>query len=110
MTKQLEGKVALVTGASRGIGRATALALGREGADVVITARSQPQLEELVGELEALGVRAMAVSGDARREKDIERLKEEALVAFRRVDILINNVGIGNTDPSTPSRPRTTTG
>lgn len=99
MTKQLEGKVALVTGASRGIGRATALALGREGADVVITARSQPQLEELVGELEALGVRAMAVSGDARREKDIERLKEEALVAFRRVDILINNVGIAKYGP-----------
>jgi NAD(P)-dependent dehydrogenase (short-subunit alcohol dehydrogenase family) len=94
MTGRLEGKVALVTGASRGIGRATALALAREGAHVVVAARTQPKLEEVAREVEALGVRALAVPADVGREEDVERLKKKALGSFGRVDILVNNVGV----------------
>lgn len=94
MTERLEGKVALVTGASRGIGRATALALARERAHVVVAARTQPKLEEVAREVEALGVRALAVPADVGREEDVERLKEKALGSFGRVDILVNNVGV----------------
>ncbi len=95
MTGRLEGKVALVTGASRGIGRATALALAREGARVVVAARTQPKLEKAAREVEALGAQALAVPADVSQEEDVERLKEKALESFGRVDILVNNAGVG---------------
>ena len=94
MNKKLTGKVALVTGASKGIGRAAALALGAEGADVAVTARDGRALAALVEELKRLGVRAAAVAADATRGQDVERVRKQVLESFGRVDILVNNVGI----------------
>jgi 3-oxoacyl-[acyl-carrier protein] reductase len=94
MNKKLTGKVALVTGASKGIGRAAALALGTEGADVAVTARDGRALAALAEELKRLGVRAAAVAADATRVQDVERVRKQVLESFGRVDILVNNVGI----------------
>src|SRR6185369_2821606 len=90
MAGRLENKIAVVIGASRGIGRAAALALAKEGADVVVTARTQGELDTLVKEIEALGRRGLAVAADVTQEADVERLKAEALKTFGRVDILVN--------------------
>jgi 3-oxoacyl-[acyl-carrier protein] reductase len=95
MEGRLKGKVAVVTGAGKGIGRASALALAREGADVVLTARTESDLRELAQEIEALGARALVVPADISQEQDVERLKTEAHRAFGKVDILVNNAGVG---------------
>lgn len=94
MSTSLRGRVALVTGASKGIGRAAAITLARAGADVVITARSGDALNAAAREIEACGVRALAVAADATDVAAVARLRERALQAFPRVDILVNNVGI----------------
>src|SRR5512140_1715156 len=99
MAGRLDGKVAVVTGASEGIGRATALALAAEGAAVAVTARSRDKLDELVRESEAGGGHACAVAGDATVAEDVERIKQETLAAYPRVDILVNNVGIAKYAP-----------
>lgn len=91
MDLQLDGKVALVTGASRGLGRATALALGREGADVVIAARNLEPLEKVADEIRGLGRRVLTVTADAGRPDDRERLAEQALQHFGHVDVLVSN-------------------
>ncbi len=99
MAGRLEGKVAVVTGASEGIGRATALALAEEGAAVAVTARSRDKLGQLVSEIEANGGRACASVGDATQVEDVERIKQETLAAYGRVNILVNNVGIAKYAP-----------
>jgi NADP-dependent 3-hydroxy acid dehydrogenase YdfG len=96
MAKKLEGKVALITGASAGIGEACALALGAEGASLVLTARRKERLEKLKLKVEALGGRATIVSGDAREEATAIKAVKAATGAFGRLDILINNAGMGN--------------
>jgi NADP-dependent 3-hydroxy acid dehydrogenase YdfG len=93
--EMLKDKVALITGASRGIGRAAALAFAKEGTHVVLTARKADELASLVKECEALGVKALAVAADATQEADVLRVKAEALKAFPQVDILVNNAGVG---------------
>jgi 3-oxoacyl-[acyl-carrier protein] reductase len=87
----LADKVALVTGASRGLGRATALALAREGADVVISARNFGPLEEVAHAVRERGRRVLAVSADAGKQEDRERLAADALRVFGRVDVLVSN-------------------
>jgi 3-oxoacyl-[acyl-carrier protein] reductase len=99
MTKHLTGKIALVTGASRGIGRATALALAGAGANVVVTARTESDLLELAVEIEALGAQALAVTADLTQAADVERLKAAAFDKFGQVDILVSNVGVGKYGP-----------
>ena len=94
-----EGKVAVITGASRGIGRAIALALARRGADLVLAARDRERLEAVAREVEALGRRALPVAGDLRREEAVEALRQEALKAFGTVDIVVNNAGVGKYGP-----------
>jgi len=94
MSTSIRGEVALVTGASKGIGRAVALALARAGADVAVTARSGEPLAAVAREIEACGVRALAVPADATEAAAVERLRARTLEAFRRVDILVNNAGI----------------
>lgn len=89
--KKLEGKVAIVTGASRGLGRATALALAREGASLAICARGQEALEEVAREAEALGAAVLTVRADLGKTRDIELLIVLALERFGRVDVLVNN-------------------
>lgn len=95
MSTDLKGKVAVITGASRGIGRAAALALAREGVHVVLVARTESDLNQLKAEVEALGVRALVTPADVAKEEDVQRVKEAALAEFGQVDILVNNAGVG---------------
>ena len=89
----LHGKVAIITGGSRGIGRAIALGLAAEGVNVALSARGERDLAATVAEVRALGVEALGVAGDMTQPADIERLVGETVAAFGGVDILINNVG-----------------
>ena len=89
----LTDRVAIVTGASSGIGRATALLLAREGASVVVTARREAELDALVSEIEAEGGRALAVVGDIKEEKLAEQLVDLAVDRFGGLDISFNNAG-----------------
>ncbi|HRV91837.1 MAG TPA: SDR family oxidoreductase [Anaerolineae bacterium] len=96
MTKKLAGKVALITGASAGIGWASAIALAGEGASLVLTARRQGRLEELAAQARELGGEATIVLGDAREEATALQAVTAAKDTFGSLDILINNVGVGN--------------
>src|SRR6202162_2485642 len=96
----LDGRVALVTGSSRGIGRAMALRLAREGASVVITGKSQSGTEKLPGsihpvaaEVEAAGGTALAVRVDVRHEDEVKAMVDATVERFGRLDILVNNAG-----------------
>jgi len=94
MSKRLEGKVAVVTGASKGIGASIAKALAEEGASVIVNYSSSKQdAERVVAEISARGGRAIAVQGDVSKPTDIERLFSEAKRSFDRLDILVNNAG-----------------
>jgi NADP-dependent 3-hydroxy acid dehydrogenase YdfG len=99
MSTLLNGKVALVTGASRGIGEATALTLGLAGAVVVVTARTGEELEQLAIRLSDMEVEALAVAADLTQTAEVERLKKATLARFGRVDILVNNAGVGKYGP-----------
>ncbi|KQW72392.1 glucose 1-dehydrogenase [Ensifer sp. Root127] len=90
----LDGKVALVTGAARGIGRACALACAAAGADVVIGVRNVEAVADLVAELESTGRRALAVAMDISDSRQIAQAVDTALAAFGTIDILVNNVGV----------------
>lgn len=87
--------VAIVTGASRGIGKAIALRLAREGFDLVLAARTEADLAGVAAECEAGGAEAVAVPTDVSREEDVRRLFETTLRGPGRVDVLVNNAGIG---------------
>jgi short-subunit dehydrogenase len=91
----LAGRVALITGASGGIGSSTARELARQGASVVLAARRADLLDALASELSASGVEAFAIPTDLTDAAQIERLVERALERFGKIDILVNNAGIG---------------
>ena len=93
MDLELKNKVAIITGGTQGIGRATALRLAAEGCRVVIAARGKERLDAVAAEVRAAGGQVAAVQADVSKPKDCERLVEEALKAFGRVDILVNNAG-----------------
>jgi NADP-dependent 3-hydroxy acid dehydrogenase YdfG len=98
MTKLFSGKTAIVTGASSGIGRATALTLARDGAAVVLHARRKERLDDLASEIAAQGGKALAVAGDASESEDIDRLLDSALAwddGGSRYDMVIVNAGRG---------------
>ncbi|MFN0096194.1 MAG: glucose 1-dehydrogenase [Dehalococcoidia bacterium] len=95
----LSGKVAIVTGAGRGLGRTMALALAAAGADIVATARTATEIEALASEVRALGRRAVAVTADATIEADCEAAVATAIADLGRVDILVNNAGINVRKP-----------
>ena len=97
---ELQDKIAVVTGAGRGIGRAIALAYAKEGANLVLASRSREALEETQAMVEELGCKALVVPTDIRNEDSVYNLAEQALSFFGRVDILVNNSGI--TGPTTP--------
>ena len=90
----LEGKVALITGASRGLGRALALAYAAEGAKLVLNSRSEGSLKPVVGEAEGLGAEVLAVPADVASDTDVEGLVNAAVDRFGRIDILVNNAGL----------------
>jgi 3-oxoacyl-[acyl-carrier protein] reductase len=91
---KLEGRVALVTGASQGIGHACALALAREGATVAVAARNQQKLDELVAQITAAGGKASAFVIDVADEEKVKSGIKSALAQFGKIDILVNNAGI----------------
>ena len=90
-TFRLDGRVAVVTGGSRGIGRAVALGLARAGADVVVAARKAADLEPVAEEIRAIGRRALAVPAHLGRRPEVDHLFEATLEAFGQLDILVNN-------------------
>jgi NAD(P)-dependent dehydrogenase (short-subunit alcohol dehydrogenase family) len=87
----LEGKVALVTGGSRGIGRAIALTFADAGADVAVASRKLPDLEKVADEIRAMGRKALPVTAHARKVDDLEKLVQQVTGEFGRIDILVNN-------------------
>jgi NAD(P)-dependent dehydrogenase (short-subunit alcohol dehydrogenase family) len=91
----LDGRVAIITGASKGIGRALALRFGREGARVICAARSADLVKETTAEVNGAGNRAIAFTGDLSREDDVQRLVAAGLQAFGKIDALVNNAGDG---------------
>lgn len=100
--QKLEGRIALITGASRGIGRAIARGLGREGAAVAVTARSTADLQTLVEEIRQGGGKAVAIPADLADVSVPARVVEEVLDSFGTIDILVNNAGIGSSSSPRP--------
>jgi NAD(P)-dependent dehydrogenase (short-subunit alcohol dehydrogenase family) len=99
---QLTNKVAIVTGASSGIGRATALLFAKEGAKLVVNGRRKPELHALVAEIRAAGGQASAYTGSVEREATAEALVKIAIDQYGRLDVAFNNAGIlGEAGPST---------
>ncbi|GAA3534659.1 SDR family oxidoreductase [Amycolatopsis ultiminotia] len=102
----LDGKVALVTGGSRGIGAATALRLAEDGADVVLTYVANAQrADEIVDRIKALGRRALAVAADHADSAAVTAAVEAAVAEFGRLDILVNNAGVGHVAPFAETEP-----
>jgi 2-deoxy-D-gluconate 3-dehydrogenase len=95
----LAGKVAVVTGASRGLGRAMALALAEAGADVALAARSKPDLEETAHRVEAAGRRALVVPTDVTSYPAVEALMRAAVRTLGRLDVVVNNSGVARVKP-----------
>ena len=90
----LKDKVALITGASQGLGRALALAFAREGARVVVNARSEDSVRPVAGEVEDAGAEVLAVAADVSKGADVERLVGESVERFGKIDVLVNNAGL----------------
>jgi len=103
---RLTDRVAVVTGAGRGIGAATALALAEAGADVLISARTQDELAKVVREVEAAGRRAVAVPADLTDLDAVAGLADAAAGAFGRLDIVVNNLGGAMPRPFLATKPR----
>jgi NADP-dependent 3-hydroxy acid dehydrogenase YdfG len=95
MTQKLTGKVAIITGASSGIGKATAIALAEEGAHVAIAARRGDRLNELAQQIEAKGGKALPVVTDLTDEAQVNALIQKTNAVLGRIDILVNNAGVG---------------
>src|SRR6185295_2747576 len=95
----LNGKVAVVTGAARGIGKAIAEALAHEGATLVLNSRTTETLEALASALRAQGVLVETVAGDVGDEAVAAKIVDRAIGTFGRLDVLVNNAGIGHLGP-----------
>jgi meso-butanediol dehydrogenase/(S,S)-butanediol dehydrogenase/diacetyl reductase len=96
---RLKDKITLITGASRGIGRASALAMAREGAIIVGTARTQADLDAMCKEVEAAGGKASALKADVTQSADVTACVNKVIEQHGRVDILVNNAGMGGYRP-----------
>ena len=99
-TFRLDGKVAVITGASKGLGRAMALGFAEAGADVVVSSRKVDACEAVVKEIDALGRRAIAVACHVGKWGDCDALIARSVEAFGRIDVLVNNAGIAPVPPS----------
>ncbi len=102
---RLDGRVSLVTGASSGLGVAIATALAEAGSDVVIGARRVERLAEVVSAIESTGRRGLAVPLDVSKPEDCTAIVEAAMTEFGRVDVLVNNAGVGTAVPATRETP-----
>ena len=96
---RLQDKVAVITGGGRGIGRAVAFGFAREGARVVVAARTQGEIESTASAIRAQGGRALAVQCDVSQEDQVRRLMQRTVEEFGRLDVLVNNAGIANIRP-----------
>ena len=101
---RLDGKVAVITGASSGLGAAFAVGLAEAGADIAICARRTDRLEQTKADVEALGRRCLAITADVSDPDDCTRVAEETVEQLGRLDILVNNAGIGTAVPATRRR------
>ena len=101
----LKGRVAVVTGGSVGLGRQMAEALGELGADLVLCARKRERCQQTAEELKRLGVRTLAVGCDVSRQAEVQGLVEQALEAFGRIDVLVNNAGTAWGSPAEDMSP-----
>jgi NAD(P)-dependent dehydrogenase (short-subunit alcohol dehydrogenase family) len=90
----LEGKVAMITGASQGLGRALALAYAKEGAQVVINSRSEEAIRPVAEEAESTGAEVLALAADVSKSADVEKMVGAAVERFGRIDVLVNNAGV----------------
>jgi NAD(P)-dependent dehydrogenase (short-subunit alcohol dehydrogenase family) len=91
---KLKGKVALITGSTRGIGKAFALGFVKEGADVIVNGRNIEKARAVAKEMESLGARSLAIAADVSLSQDVSRMVDEAVKSFGRIDILVNNAGV----------------
>ena len=94
MENNYPGKVAIITGSSRGIGKAIAIALAKKGAAIVLNGRNEERLEQAKAEILAIHEHVITVCGDVSSISEGQRLIDEAIKAFGRIDILVNNVGV----------------
>lgn len=91
---KLQGKVAIVTGAGRGIGKAIALVFARQGAHLVLAARTPPEVEATAGEVQALGGQALALKADVSQAQDVEAMVTSAMIQYGKIDVLVNNAAV----------------
>jgi NAD(P)-dependent dehydrogenase (short-subunit alcohol dehydrogenase family) len=94
MSSMLEGKVAMVTGASQGLGRALALAYAREGAMLIINSRNYESIRDVVEEIHSLGVEVLGIGADVTSSSDVGDLIDVAVEHYDRIDVLVNNAGL----------------
>jgi fengycin family lipopeptide synthetase B len=90
----LKDKIAIVTGAGRGIGRETAIDFAKEGASIALVSRSEKELSEVASEIEKIGTEALIATGDIAKEEDVKKVFEKTVSSFGRVDIVVANAGI----------------
>ena len=90
----LKGKVAIVTGSERGIGKGIAIIFAKAGANVVVTCQDKKKCDETCQELEKLGIKTLSIACDVSKEKDVEQLVSETVKKFGRVDVFVNNAGV----------------
>ncbi len=93
-SKKLMEKVAIITGAGKGIGRSIALAFAEEGANVVIVSRDQSEIDKVAKEATGFKVRALGIKADVSREREVENMVSKTLAEFKNIDILVNNAGV----------------
>lgn len=96
---KLENHIAIITGGGRGIGRATALAFANEGADIVLAARTETEIDSVAKEIKDIGRNALAIKTDVQNKSDVASMVDQALTAFGKVDILVNNAGVAIHNP-----------
>ncbi len=92
---EFRGKTALVTGSSGGIGKSVAVALAKEGADIVLASRNMENMEAVKKEIEKLGRKAIAIRCDVSKDNDVTNMKDKAIAFFGNIDILVNNAAVG---------------
>jgi NAD(P)-dependent dehydrogenase (short-subunit alcohol dehydrogenase family) len=97
---RLEGQIAIVTGASRGIGQAIALTLAKEGAAVIVNGRNIESIKKVVDEVKSLGGQALPVKADVSSSKEVNKLVEITLDKYQKIDILVNNAGVNELVPT----------
>ena len=91
---KLKGKVALITGSTRGIGKEFAIGFAKEGAEVIINGRNLEKAKAVAEEIKSLGVKSIAIGADVSLSQDVTRMVEEAIQSLGRIDILVNNAGV----------------